>query len=150
MNHLRQRHIRTVTALAALACAGTADADTILSYPNFGIVNGAEIARINAVLAIPPEPDMTCPATLSFINGKTVTEEFPLKDSAVHKDFLGDPSERLGTRLTTRVEITWGDPNLFPACAPGVLTSVEVIDRKTLATRFILTNPVRRETTLAQ
>ncbi len=35
---------------------------------------------------------------------------------------------------------------MAPGCTGGVLTSVEVVDRLTHATHFILTNPVVRET----
>jgi hypothetical protein len=38
-----------------------------------------------------------------------------------------------------------GDPNTFPACAGGVLASVEVVDRLTRATHLILTTPVTHE-----
>ena len=47
--------------------------------------------------------------------------------------------------MAIRAEVTIGDPNTFPACAGGVLTSVEIIDRLTRVTHLLLTTPVTRE-----
>jgi hypothetical protein len=41
--------------------------------------------------------------------------------------------------------VTVGDPDDFPGCAAGVLTSVEVINRLTNETHYIVTNPVKLE-----
>jgi len=48
--------------------------------------------------------------------------------------------------LEIRAQVTIGNPDASPGCAGGVLTSVEVIDRLTGATYYIVTNPVVRET----
>jgi hypothetical protein len=61
---------------------------------------------------------------------------------AVHSDFIGDPNTLILRRVQLRAQVTIGDPGLFPSCAGGVLTSVEVVDRITRATHVILTAPV--------
>jgi hypothetical protein len=141
-----------VASLALLALAGAAEAIIIYDFPIFGLVNGAQTARINAVLSQPPEPDAPCPVTLTFIDGQgnQIGDPglFELRGgAAVQSDFIGDPNQRLGQRLAIRVEMTIGDPGIFPGCAGGVLTSVEIIDRLTRATHLILTTPVTREVT---
>jgi len=59
-----------VASLALLALAGAAEAIIIYDFPIFGLVNGAQTARINAVLSQPPEPDAPCPVTLTFIDAQ--------------------------------------------------------------------------------
>jgi hypothetical protein len=139
-----------VASLALLALAGAAEAIIIYDFPIFGLVNGAQTARINAVLSQPPEPDALCPVTLTFIDarGNQIGDPglFELRaGAAVQSDFIGDPNQRVGQRLAIRAQVTIGDPNTFLACAGGVLASVEVIDRLTRATHLILTTPVTRE-----
>ena len=141
-----------VASLALLALAGAAEAIIIYDFPIFGLVNGAQTARINAVLSQPPEPDAPCPVTLTFIDaqGNQIGDPglFELRaGAAVQSDFIGDPNQRVGQRLAIRAQVTIGDPNTFLACAGGVLASVEVIDRLTRATHLILTTPVTREVT---
>jgi len=63
----------------------------------------------------------------------------------VHADFIGDPGLRIGARLEIRAQVTIGDPDDHPGCANGVLTSVEVINRLTNDTHYIVTNPVKVE-----
>jgi len=133
--------------IAGLILASTAEAIIIYGFPIFGIVIGAQTARINAVLQQPPEPDQPCPVTLVFFDSEGNQlggpDTFHLRSGAsVHADFTGDPGLRVGDRLQIRAHVTIGDPASFPGCAGGVLTSIEVINRLTHATHFILTNPV--------
>jgi hypothetical protein len=150
MNHHRFRRFLILAGLAGFAFAGAAQAIIIDYFPIFGVVNSAQTARINAVLSNPPEPDMPCPVTLVFFDSQGHQlggpDTFQLRGGvAVHKDFIGDPGLRIGTRLEIRAQVTIGDPGIFPGCAVGVLTSVEVINRLTNDTHFILTNPVQAE-----
>ena len=55
---------------------------------------------------------------------------------------IGDPTARIGARLPLRVLVTFEDPEMFPGCVPGVLASVEAINRGTRQTQYILANPV--------
>ena len=138
-------------ALASLALlTGTAEAIIIYDFPIFGVVNGAQTARINAVLQAPPDPEAPCPVTLAFVDeqGNQIGDPglFELRGgAAAHTDFVIDPNSRGGQRLGIRAQVTIGDPGIFPACAGGVLASVEVIDRLTRATHLLLTTPVTRE-----
>ena len=56
--------------LVVLMLAGAADAIIIHDSPIFGVVNGTQTARINAVLQSPPEPDLPCPVTLRFLDSQ--------------------------------------------------------------------------------
>ena len=137
--------------LAALACASPAQAIIIYDFPIFGVVNAAQTARINAVLSNPPEGDQPCPATLTFFDEQGVAIGdpgiFELRPGvAVHADFIGDPNQRRLDRVEVRAQVAIGDPNTFPGCAAGALVSVEVIDRLTRSTHFILTSPAVRDT----
>lgn len=150
MNCIRCRKLLIVAALAALTGASSAQAIIIYDFPIFGVVNGAQTARLNAVLQPPPDSDLPCPASLAFIDsqGKVIgdPDDFQLRGGvAVHADFIGEPNTRIGTRLEIRAQVTVGDPDQFPGCAAGVLTSVEVIDRLTNVTHYIVTNPVQTE-----
>jgi hypothetical protein len=138
-----------VTGLAVLAFTSVAEAIIIYDFPIFGVVNGVQTARVNAVLQPPPDQDLSCPVTLGFIDsqGRSVGDPqmFQLRGgAAVGVDFIGNPDARVGQRLQIRARVAYGDPNEFPGCAAGVLTSVEVVDRLTGATHVILTNPVAR------
>ncbi len=155
MNHPRLPKPLIVAGLAVLALVSVAEAIIIYDFPIFGVVNGAQTARINAVLTPPPEGDMTCPVTLAFIDsqGNQVGDPqiFQLRGgAAVHTDFIGNPDARALERLEIRAQVMYGDPNEFPGCARGVLASVEVFDKLTRATHVILTNPVRVETPAAR
>ena len=130
--------------------SGPADAIIIHDSPIFGVVNGTQTARINAVLQSPPEPDLPCPVTLRFLDsqGNQIGDPgiFELRDGvAAATDFIGDPGLRVGQRVVVRAEVSIRDPSTFPACAGGVLASVEVVDRLTRATHLILTTPVTHE-----
>jgi hypothetical protein len=153
MMHRRLRRSLTVAGslVAVLAFAAAAQAIIIYDFPIFGIVNGTQSARINAVLVEPPDPEMPCPVALAFIdtagNQLGGPDTFQLRDgAAVHADFIGDPGIRPLDRIQLRAQVTIGDPNQFPGCAGGVLTSVEVIDRQTRATHLIMTSPAVRTT----
>ena len=141
-----------VALLIGLAYAGTAEAviAIIHDFPIVGVVNGTQTARINAVLLPYIEHQATCPVTLSFLgpDGNLSGDPglFELRAGvAVHQDFIGDPNTRLLDRVKIRPQVTIGDPNDFPGCAGGVLTSVEIIDRLTRTTHLILTNPVSHQ-----
>jgi hypothetical protein len=139
-----------VVSLLALGVVGVVEAIIIYDFPIFGLVNGAQIARVNAVLQSPSDPDQPCPVNLTFLDnqGNQIGDPntFQLRGgTAAAADFIGDPGLRVGQRLAIRVQVSIGDPGIFPGCADGVLTSVEVVDQLTRATHFILTNPVTRE-----
>lgn len=153
MSHRRLRRSLVVAGLlvAGLALANAAEAIIIYDFPIFGVVNGTQTARINAVLTPPPDTDLPCPATLAFLDSQGNQlggpDTFDLRGGvAVHADFIGNPDVRVLRRLEIRAQVTIGDPGIFPGCAGGALTSVEVVDKPTHATHFILTNPVRLET----
>jgi hypothetical protein len=136
-----------VAGLAVFVFTSVAEAVVIHYFPIFGIVNGVQAARINAVLQAPPDSDLPCPVSLVFIDsqGRSIGDPglFQLRGgAAVGVDFIGNPDARVGERLEIRAQVTIGDPNQFPGCAAGVLTSVEVVDRLTRKTHIILTNPV--------
>ncbi|HEX6073472.1 MAG TPA: hypothetical protein VFY95_10755 [Sphingomicrobium sp.] len=145
MNAFRHRKLSVLAGLAALAGAAAAEAIIIHGFPIFSVVNGAQTAELNAVLVGDPNQDSACPVTLSFIDrqGNTVGDPniFQLRGgAAVEKRFIGDPNTRLGTRLAIRAQVAFKDPNEFPACAQ-LQTSVEVVNRLTNDTSFILTHP---------
>ena len=119
------------------ALAGVAETMIIYDFPIFGVVNGAQTARINAVLQQPPERDMPCPVTLSFIDSQGNTRAIPRNS--------GDPNIRIGARVALRVRVAYGNPDQFPGCATRVLTSVEVVNKTTRATQYTLANPVKTE-----
>jgi hypothetical protein len=58
---------------------------------------------------------------------------------------FGDPGLRIGTRLEIRAQVAVGDSDEYPGCAGGVGLSVEVINRLTDDTHYIVTNPLRME-----
>jgi hypothetical protein len=70
MNHIRRRKLFIVAVLAALTGAGSAQAIIIYDFPIFGVVNGAQTARLNAVLNSPPDSDLPCPIRLAFIDSQ--------------------------------------------------------------------------------
>jgi hypothetical protein len=133
----------------AMANARTAEAVICIihDFPIFGVVTGTQFARINAVLLPYIEQGPPCPVTLAFVDsqgnqlGRPDTFELQ-RDVAVHSDFIGDPNTLILRRVQLRAQVTIGDPGLFPSCAGGVLTSVEVVDRMTRATHVVLTAPV--------
>jgi hypothetical protein len=140
--------------LAGLAFAGTAEAviAIIHDFPIFGLVNGTQTARINAVLLPYIEQRPPCPVRLAFVDseGRLIGDPntFQLRGgTAAHADFIGDPGLRILDRLQIRAQVTIGDPSIFPGCAAGVMTSVEVIDKLTHATHLILVTPVVQEIT---
>jgi hypothetical protein len=152
MGHRLSRKFIAVCLLIGIAYAGTAEAviAIIHDFPIVGVVNGAQTARINAVLLPYIEHQASCPVTLSFLggDGNVIGDPnlFELRAGvAVHQDFIGDPNTRPLDRVKVRPQVTISDPNQFPGCAGGVLTSVEIIDRLTRATHVILTNPVSHE-----
>ena len=149
MSHHRLPLIAAGLLVAVLAVIGTAEAIIIYDFPIFGVVNGAQVARLNAVLQPPPDSDLPCPVILAFIdsNGIPISPEPHLLQGgrAAHTDFIGNPDPRGGDRQKIRAQVTIGDPDDFPGCAGGVLTSVEVVDKLTRATHFIMTNPTRSE-----
>jgi hypothetical protein len=150
------RHYRPVKALViagalsmGMAHARTAEAviAIIHDFPIFGVVTGTQFARINAVLLPYIEQGPPCPVTLAFVDSRGnqlgVPETFELQRGvAVHSDFIGDPNTQILRRVQLRAQVTIGDPSIFPSCAGGVLTSVEVVDRMTRATHVILVAPV--------
>ena len=146
MSHHRLPLIAAGLLVAVLAVIGTAEAIIIYDFPIFGVVNGTQVARINAVLIVGPE---YCPVTLAFIDSQGVMIIGPeyrlVQGVAAHADFVGDPNARSGERLQIRAQVTVGDPQISPGCAGGVLTSVEVVDKLTRATHFIMTNPTKSE-----
>jgi|SRR5262245_54083273 len=148
MNQIRHPKLLVIAGIAMFGLAGAAEAIVVVGgFPIFSIVNGAQTVRINAVLSQPPEPETSCPVTLTFIDSQGNTygspETFQLRSgAAVSKDFIGDPSIRIGARLPMRVLVTYEDPDIFPGCAPGVLTSVEIFNKLTRETQTILANPV--------
>ena len=93
------------------ALAGAAEAIIIHGFPIFGIINGEQAVRINAVLQQPPEPDMPCPVTMTLIDsqGRTIGDPntFELRGgAAVATDFVGNPEIRIGAR-TRRALSPW-------------------------------------------
>jgi len=148
MSNNRLSALLIVPGLVVLVMAGAAEAiETNNWFPLFGVVNGVQGARINAVLAKPPESDLPCPVSLVFIDSEGHSignpDIFQLRGgAAVGVNFIGNPDVPVGERLEIRAQVTIADLNQFPGCADGVLTSVEVVDRRTRSTRIILTNPV--------
>jgi hypothetical protein len=144
---------RPLTAAALLTplfiSAGNAEADVNLLFPIFGVLNGMQIARLNAV-PTSPDSEQTCPVKLAFIDsqGRMIgsSNDFELQGGmAGHTDFVGDPSMKPRTRLPLRAQVMYGNPEAFPGCRAGVLASVEIFDKATEATQFVLTNPVMWE-----
>jgi hypothetical protein len=138
--------------LAGLAYASTAEAviAIIHDFPVFGVVNGTQTARINAVLLPYIEQRPPCPVSMPFVDseGRLIGDPNTVQlrgGAAAHTDFIGDPNQRILDRLQIRAQVTIGDPGIFPGCAAGVLTSVEVIDKLTHATHVILVTPVVEE-----
>src|SRR5215470_3608241 len=111
-----------VAGLAVLVFTSVAEALVICgSFPIFGVVNGLQTARLNAVLNPPPDTDLPCPATLGFIDsqGRAIgnPDIFQLRGgAAVGVNFIGDPNIRVGERLQIRAVVTYSDPNEFPGC----------------------------------
>jgi hypothetical protein len=58
-------------------------------------------------------------------------------------DFIGNPDARVGSRVRLRARVTLADSQEFPGCAVGARISVEVFDRVTRATRFIMTDTLK-------
>ena len=58
-------------------------------------------------------------------------------------DFIGNPDVRAGSRIRLRARVTLADPLESPGCAVGARISVEVFDRVTRATRFIMTDTIK-------
>ena len=146
MNQVHSK-LLVVAGLALFAVAGAAEAIIIHGFPIFSVVNGAQTVRINAVLQLPPEADVPCPVTVTLIdsqgNAMGNPNIFQLRGGvAVFTEFIGDPNIRIGARLPMRVLVTYTDPEIFPGCGPGVLTSVEVFNKLTRETQTILANPV--------
>ena len=143
-NH-RSRWI-AVLMVALLATAATTQAFIVNWMPVFGVVNGVEVARLNVALAdIPSAP---CSASLAFVDGdgRMIGDPnvFTLQGiEGVFIDFIGNPDARVGSRIRLRARVSLADSQEFPGCAVGARISVEVIDRVTRATRFIMTDTVK-------
>jgi hypothetical protein len=153
MRHrLAFRFLVIAGTLMAIAWPRTAEAviAIIHDFPIVGLVNGTQTARINAVLLPYIEQRPPCPVTLSFLGGDGNLlggpDTFELRDGiAAHSDLIGDPGIRPLDRVQFHAQVTIGDPGLFPGCAGGVLTSLEIIDRLTRSTHLVLSSPVVRE-----
>jgi hypothetical protein len=146
---VRRRHtfVRVMMLLVALvALAPAAEAFIVDWMPIFGVVNGIDVARLNVALAdIPSGP---CRVSLAFFNGDGIMvgdpDDFTLQGvEGVFVDFIGDPNIRVGSRVRLRARVALADPQEFPGCAVGAKISVEVFDRVTRATRFIITDTVK-------
>jgi hypothetical protein len=135
-----------VLTAALLAVAATTQAFIVDWMPVFGVVNGVDVARLNVALAdIPSAP---CPVSLAFVDGDGRSvgdpDDFTLRGvEGVFIDFIGDPGLRVGSRIRLRARVTLADSQEFPGCAVGARISVEVFDRVTRATRFILTDTIK-------
>jgi len=135
-----------VLMVARLAVAATTQAFVVDWMPVFGVVNGVDVARLNVALAdIPSAP---CTVSLAFVDGSGRSvgnpEDFTLRGvEGVFIDFVGDPQIRPGSRLRLRARVALADPQEFPGCAVGARISVEVFDRVTRATRFIITDTIK-------
>jgi len=132
--------------VALLAFAPDADAFIIQLMPIFGVVNGVDVARLNVALAdIPSGP---CPVSLTFVDGDGRMIGDPniftlVGIEGVFIDFIGDPGLRVGSRIRLRARVALADPLESPGCAVGAKVSVEVFDRVTRATRFIMTDTIK-------
>jgi hypothetical protein len=142
----RHKHLGVVALMVALlALAPAAEAIIVDWMPVFGVVNGLDVARLNVALAdLPPGP---CRVSLAFFNGNGNMigdpNQFTLQGvEGVFIDFIGDPGIRPGTRVRLRARVTLADPQEFPGCAVGARISLEVFDRVTRATRFIITDTI--------
>jgi hypothetical protein len=58
-------------------------------------------------------------------------------------DFIGNPDARVGSRVRLRARVALADPQDSPGCAVGARISVEVFDRVTRATRFVITDTLK-------
>jgi hypothetical protein len=135
-----------VLTAALIAVTATTQAVVVDWMPVFGVVNGADVARLNVALAdIPSAP---CPVSLVFVDGdgRMIGDAnvFTLQGGeGVFIDFIGNPDARVGSRVRLRGRVTLADSQEFPGCAVGARISVEVFDRVTRATRFILTDTLK-------
>ncbi len=151
MRHYRPFKALVVAGALSMAMANARTAEAVIciihDFPIFGVVTGTQFARINAVLLPDIEQGPPCPVTLAFVDSQGNQlggpDTFELQRGvAVHSDFIGDPGLHTLRRVQIRAQVTIGDPGIFPSCAGGVLTSVEVVDRMTRATHVILAAPV--------
>jgi hypothetical protein len=135
-----------VLTVALIAVAATTQAFIVNWMPIFGVVNGVDVARLNVALAdIPSAP---CDVSLVFVDGdgRIIGDPniFTLQGvEGVFIDFIGDPGLRPSSRIRLRARVTLADPQEFPGCAVGAKISVEVFDRVTRATRFIITDTIK-------
>jgi hypothetical protein len=142
----RRPGLITLLMVAMLALAPTAGAFIVNWMPIFGVVNGLDVARLNVALAdIPSTP---CRVSLAFVDGDGVMVwnpgDFTLRGvEGVFIDFIGDPNTRVGSRIRLRARVTLADALESPGCAVGAKISVEVFDRVTRATRFIMTDTIK-------
>lgn len=151
MSHHRPFKVLVAAGALFVGMANGRTAEAVIAiiheYPIFGVVTGAQFARINAVLLPYIEQQPPCPVTLAFFDARGSLlggpDTFELRSgAAVHSDFIGDPNQHPLQRVQLRAQVTIGDPNTFPGCAGGVITSVEVVDRITRATRVLLSTPL--------
>jgi hypothetical protein len=143
----RHKHLWVVALMVALlALAPVAEAIVVDWMPVFGVVNGLDVARLNVALSdLPPGP---CRVSLAFFNGNgdMIGDPglFTLQGiEGVFIDFIGDPGIRVGNRVRLRARVTLADSQELPGCAVGARISVEVFDRVTRATRFIITDTIK-------
>jgi len=140
-------------ALIAVALTGRAGAqearvDSTAHFGLVGIVANAEVARVNAALATPTDLQSTCPIVVTFIDdqGNIIgdpTQRLLQGFGIQFVDFTGDRSIQPGTRVPLRATVAIGDPGLDPACAGGVLLTMEIFDQVSRLTRLVLPpNPV--------
>jgi hypothetical protein len=135
-----------VLMVALLAVAATTQAFIVNWMPVFGVVNGVDVARLNVALA--DVPSAPCPVSLAFVDGDGVVVwnpgDFTLRGvEGVFIDFIGNPEVRVGSRIRLRARVTLADSQEFPGCAVGARISVEVFDRVTHATRFVITDTLK-------
>ena len=151
MRHYRPFKALVVAGALSMGMGHAPIAEAVIAiihdFPVFGVVTGTQFARINAVLLPYIEQGPPCPVTLAFVDSQGNQlggpDTFELQRGvAVHSDFIGDPNQHAPRRVQIGAQVTIGDPGIFPSCAGGVLTSVEVVDRMTRATQVILTAPV--------
>jgi hypothetical protein len=77
MNNHRLFTLLIVAGLSVLVTASAAEALVINYFPIFGIVNGVQTARINAVLNAPPDNDLLAPCRSPSSTARAVRSATP-------------------------------------------------------------------------
>lgn len=157
--------IAAVSLAALLATAPVQAFEWCVHLFPFGIINGAQIARIDAEVTDTVDEAMPCPRGLTFPvevtffdrRGNMIgdPDDFTLMvgDGVIESaDFRGDRSMPPGQRMENRATVMIGQPRELPPgpCKAEARLTLQVIDRLSMRTQYVLSEMVMMDVPIHQ